>query len=127
MTVGISNYLANKLLDSVAKGIAYTPPTTVYAKIHQGDPGAAGTANASAVTTRVACTFNAAASGSIGMSGTPEFTLSALETITHVSFWDANTGGNFLWSSQAATAKQGDTGDIIRISTANLSIGPVAS
>ena len=127
MAVGISNYLANKLLDSVAKGVAYTPPTTVYAKIHKGDPGAAGTANASAVTARVACTFNAAASGSIGMSGTPEFTLTAQETISHVSFWDAATGGNFLWSSQATASKTGDVGDIIRISTNVLSIGPVAS
>lgn len=125
--IGISNYLANKLLDSVAKNVAYTPPATVYAKLHKGDPGAAGTGNQSALVTRVAVTFNSAANGSISMSGTPEFTLNTTETISHVSFWDAATGGNFLWSAAAATPKGGDNGDVIRVSTNVLSIGPIAA
>lgn len=127
MPVGISSYLSNKILDHVCRNTAYTPPSTVYARIHTGQPGAAGTSNGSSITTRIATTFAAAAAGQIAMSNTPEFTLSGNETITHVSFWDAATGGNFLWSSQATTAKSGGNGDIIRISTNTLSLGPIAS
>lgn len=127
MASGISNYLANKLLNGVCRNQPYTPPTSVYAKIHKGEPGADGLSNQSATTTRVAVTFADAANGSIAITGSPEFTLTAQETISHVSFWDAVTGGNFLWSSQATASKTGDVGDIIRISTNVLSIGPVAS
>lgn len=127
MAYGISTYLANKLLDHAFRNTSYTPPTTIYAKIHTGDPGAAGTANASGQTTRVATTFAAAASGSIAISNTPEFTLNASETITGVSFWDASTSGNFLYSAQASVSKGGVSGDIIRISTNTIGFTPLAA
>lgn len=126
MAWGISTYLANKLLDHTFRNTAYTPPTAIYAKMHTGDPGSAGTANASGQTTRVATTFAAAASGSIGISNTPEFTLNASETITGVSFWDASTAGNFLYSAQASVSKGGVSGDIIRVSTNTIGFTPLA-
>lgn len=127
MARGISSYLANKLLDHAFRNTAYTPPTTIYAKLHTGDPGAAGTANASAQTTRIATTFAAAAAGSIAMNNTPEFTLNATETITDVSFWDASTGGNFLYSAQASVSKGGVSGDIIRVATNTVGLTPLAA
>ena len=127
MAWGISTYLANKLLDHAFRNTSYTPPATIYAKMHTGDPGSAGTANASAQTTRVATTFAAAASGSIAISNTPEFTLNASETITGVSFWDASTSGNFLYSAQASVSKGGVSGDIIRISTNTIGFTPLAA
>lgn len=127
MAAGISTYLANKLLDHTFRNVAYTPPATIYAKMHVGDPGAAGTANASAQTTRVATTFAAAAAGAIAISNTPEFTLNATETITHVSFWDASTAGNFLYSVAASVSKSGVNNDIIRISTNTVGFTPLAA
>jgi hypothetical protein len=127
MAAGISTFLANALLNHVFRNVAYTPPTTIYAKVHIGDPGAAGTANASAQTTRIPTTFAAAASGSIAISNTPEFTLNATETISYVSFWDASTAGNFLYSVQASIAKGGISGDIIRISTNTVGFTPLAA
>lgn len=124
---GISTYLANKILDHVCRNVAYTPPATVYAKMHTGIPGAAGTANASSVATRYACSFAAAAAGSIPQSNTPEHTLGGTESIAGVSFWDHPTAGNFLWSSAAAASKSGTTGDIIRINTDTLALTPLAS
>ena len=61
------------------------------------------------------------------MSNTPEFTLSDSETISHVSFWDAATSGNFLWSAQATVSKGGASGDIIRLATNSLTLGTLAS
>lgn len=127
MAAGISSYLANKLLDHAFRNVTYTPPASIWAKMHTGDPGAAGTANASAQTTRVQTTFAAAASGSIPISNTPEFTLNATETISHVSFWDASTAGNFLYSVAASVAKGGVSGDIIRISTNTVGFTPLAA
>lgn len=127
MAVGITTYLANALLNHVGRNVAYTPPATVYAKAHTGDPGATGTLAPSAQTTRLALSFAAAASGSMSANTTPEWTLNATENISHVSFWDAPTGGNCLWTAAASVAKGGVSGDIIRISTDTLSFSPIAS
>lgn len=127
MAYGISPYLANKLLDHAFRNTSYTPPATIYAKFHTGDPGSAGTANPSAQATRQATTFAAAASGSIAISNTPETTLNATETITGVSFWDHLTAGNFLYSVQASVSKAGDSGDIIRIATNTVGFTPLAA
>ncbi|AKJ71626.1 hypothetical protein SPI1_33 [Skermania phage SPI1] len=52
MTVGISTVaVANRMLDWL-RGTAPATIAGLYLKLHTGDPGAAGTANASAVTTR---------------------------------------------------------------------------
>ncbi|WP_078345130.1 phage tail fiber protein [Mycobacteroides chelonae] len=127
MAWGMSTYLTNKILDHICRNVAYTPPATVYAKMHTGDPGAAGTANASSVATRYACAFAAAAAGSISQSNTPEHTLGATENIAGVSFWDHPTTGNFLWSSQATVSKSGASGDIIRINSDTLNLAPLAA
>ena len=127
MAVGLSAYLANKILDHATGRASFTMPSGVYAKMHTGDPGASATSAASSQTTRVACTFSAASSGAIAMSNTPEFTLSGSETISHVSFWDAATSGNFLWSAQATVSKGGASGDIIRLATNSLTLGTLAS
>ena len=70
-TVGISSYLANKLLDHATGRASFTMPAGVHAKFHTGDPGAAGTSNASSQTNRAAVTFAAAAAGAIAMNNTP--------------------------------------------------------
>lgn len=129
MAEGISTYLANKLLDHVCRNVAYTPPAIVYFQAHVGAPGAAMTANVATNTARVATTWAAAAAGAIALSNTPEHTLGGTNTITHGSFWDSPTpgGGNPLWSSAASVSKGGVAGDIIRVSTAALSLGPLAS
>lgn len=127
MAPGISSYLANKIMDHTFRGVAFTAPTTVYAKMHTGNPGASGTSAASSQTLRLATTFGAASAGAISMSNAPEFTLTGTEEISHISFWDAATGGNFLWSAAATAPKVGSVDDIIRVATGALSIGPVAS
>lgn len=127
MTVGISSYLANKLLDHATGRASFTMSAGVHAKFHTGDPGAAGTSNASSQTNRAAVTFAAAAAGAIAMNNTPELTLTGTETISHVSFWDAASSGNFLWSSVATASKSGGSGDIIRIATKQLTLGTLAA
>lgn len=119
---------ANKVLDHLRGGTSWTQPAGIYIKMHTGDPGPAGTANSSAVTARVAVTFAAASGGSIAQSGTPSpWTASASETISHTSFWDASTSGNFLWSAQCAVPKGVVSGDTITHTTGTLGLTPLAA
>lgn len=120
--------LANKILDHLRGGTAWTQPAAIYVKLHIGDPGAAGTANPSAVTTRVAVTHAAASGGSITSNGTaPSWAMTASETIAYVSFWDASTAGNFLWSAQCTASKGVVNGDTLTLTTNTLTLTPLAA
>lgn len=129
MTVGLHTAnLANKILDHLRGGTAWVQPSGIYLKAHTGDPGAAGTANASAVTTRSQAGFAAAASGAIALTGTnPSFSMTATEVITHLSAWDASSAGNFLWSVALSASKSVASGDTLTITTCGLSLGALAA
>lgn len=129
MAVGLSaTGLANKILDHLRGGTAWSQPAGLYVKLHLGDPGANGTASPSAVTTRAAATFSAANAGAIALTGTnPSWSMSATETVSHISVWDSATSGNFLWSSQLAVAKSVGSGDTLTLNSCGLSLSPVAS
>lgn len=131
MTYGLATtLLANKILDHLRGGSAWTQPSGLYVKLHTsvGDPGAAGTSNASAVTTRSQATFAAAASGAIALTGTnPSWTMSGTETIGGISVWDATTSGNFQWSAALSVNKSVQSGDTLTLTTCGLSLGPLAA
>lgn len=129
MTVGLSTAnLANKILDHLRGGTAWTQPSGLHVKLHTGDPGATGASNASAVTTRSQATFSAASSGAIALTGTnPSWSMTASETISHISVWDASTSGNFLWSAALASAKSVVNGDTLTLTTLGLSQAPLAA
>ncbi|WP_029932500.1 phage tail fiber protein [Nocardia otitidiscaviarum] len=129
MTVGLHTAnLANKILDHLRGGTAWTQPGGIWVKVHTGDPGSAGTANASAVTTRSQATYAAAASGAIALTGTlPSFSMTATETISHVSVWDASTSGNFLWSAQLASSKNVVNGDTLTLTALGVAWAPLAA
>lgn len=127
MTIGMSAYLANGFLN-IIRGTSFTAPTAIYVKLHTGDPGSAGTANASANTTRVAITFAAASGGSMSITGTaPVWTMTASETLTNVSFWDASTSGNFLWSAALTSSRAVNSGDTYTLSTDTVNFTAIAA
>lgn len=101
----ISDGIANAMLDAVCRNTAFAV-AAVHAKLHLGDPGAAGTANPAAHTTRAQVTFgDAAASGAIANTAAVSFTsLTAAETITDVSLWSASSGGTFLARDAASSS-----------------------
>lgn len=129
MTVGLSTAnLANKILDHLRGGTAWSQPASLWVRVHIGDPGAAGTANSSAVTTRSQATFAAAASGAIALTGTnPSWSMTGTETISHISVWDASTAGNFLWSAALSVSKSVQSGDTLTLTSCGLSLGALAA
>jgi hypothetical protein len=129
MTVGVSTVnVANAWLN-VFRNTTFTGITTVYVKLHTGDPGSAGASNAAAgSTTRVAITWAAASSGSISMNGTPpSWTNGGTgETLSHVSFWDHISAGNFLASDDLTATKTWASADTFTLSTQTVAISPLA-
>jgi len=109
VTAGLSSVnLAHGWLNTIRGGGAgtnFTADAALYIQLHTGDPGAAGTANISAVTTRQAVTFGAAASNAIALSNSPAFTMTATETITHISVHNASSAGTFRWSAALTSSK----------------------
>ncbi len=104
MTLGIQATVANSMLNAAFRATAYTGPATIFVKLHLGDPGAAGTANPAANTTRQAVTFAAASAGSV-VSNADVTWLSVpnTETYTHFSLWTASSGGTFVGSGTVAS------------------------
>jgi hypothetical protein len=121
--MSISNYAELKILDHTTGRAAWTAPTTVYLKLHTGDPGEDGTANAATETTRKSVSWNAAASGSIGSSATVEWTnVSTTETYSHWSLWDNLSAGNCLWSGALSSSAAVTAGDTFQITSLTLSL-----
>ena len=118
--------LANKWLDML-RGVAFAAPAGLYMKLHTGDPGAAGTANASGTTTRMAITLSAASGGSISMSGTLSWTswAAGTETISHVSLWDNVSAGIVLWTGALASSKTVNNGDTLNITAMTAALSPL--
>lgn len=105
-----------------------TRPTTWYAQLHTGDPGAAGTSNVLPLTnghSRQAITL--AESGQ-NASNTNKLTFGPVTgsdwaAATHLSIWDASTSGTFYAASNAfPVAKTGQVNDSIIIEIGDLDI-----
>ena len=129
MTVGLSAVnTADKLLNTIGRtGTTFTAGL-LYVKLHTGDPGATAATAASAVTTRYAVTFSASSAGSMAltsMGGT--WAMTATETISHISLWDAATSGNFLWSVALTASKSVINGDTLSLTSLTLAFSPIAA
>lgn len=121
--MSISNYAELKILEHLTGKTSWTAPTTVYVKLHTGDPGEDGTSNAAGNTSRQSAAWASAASGSIATSATISWTnVSTSETYTHWSAWDNSTAGNCLWSGALSSSAAVTAGDTFQITSLTLSL-----
>lgn len=130
MTAGASAVnLANKQLDAL-RGTTFTGIASVFVKLHTGDPGSAGASNAAVgSTTRPAITWAAASGGAIAMNGTaPSWTNGGTsETISHLSFWDNATAGNFLGSCALSASQAWVSTNTLTLTAQGWAITPIAA
>lgn len=126
MTAGFTATRANSMLN-VLRNTTYTGIAATFVKLHTGDPGSAATANASAVTTRNAIAWNAPANGSMTLSTLSNYAMTASETITHISIWDASTAGNFIESWALSAGVPVVNGSTLTFNTFTLSFTPIAA
>jgi hypothetical protein len=131
MAVGLSAVnFANKILDHMLRVTASTAPAGNFVKLHTADPGASGATAASSVVTRPAATFNAASAGSCSLSNTPSWASWAGtngEVVSHISVWDANTAGTFLYSAALTASKTVNTGDTLNLTALTFAFTPIAA
>jgi hypothetical protein len=98
MATGLSSYLANSFLDALGNNTSFSV-ATVYVKLHTGDPGANGTANAATETTRKAASFSAANAGALASDADITWTnIAGSQDATFFTAWDNLSAGNFLFS-----------------------------
>lgn len=115
MAVGFSTAAANTALDN--QGTAYS-----WVKLHVGDPGGSGTANAAVETTRKQATWASASAGSKATSADLVWTgVAGTEDFTHFSLWSASTAGNF-GGSGTITANAVTSGDTFTIPSGSLTL-----
>lgn len=120
--MSISNYLENAVLDAVGNATAYSA-TNTYLKLHIGDPGENGTANAAGETTRKILSFAAASGGSMSSDADAAWTnVSTSETYSHVSMWDHVSAGNNLWNGALTASKTVTAGDNFTIPSGSLTL-----
>lgn len=118
-----SDAVKNAMLDAFAGGTPYTGTTTFFVKLHIGAPGAAGTSNPATDTTRKQFSFSAASAGATSNTDQEEWTAyPAGETVSHVSFWDASTAGNFLGSDDLATPQAMSAGETFRMRVGDIDL-----
>lgn len=103
MALGMSEYLCDAWLNALCNNTSFAVPTT-YVKLHVGDPGTAGTANAAVETTRKAVSWGAPAApsgGNVVISNDVQVSwdpIAGSEDASHFSLWDDPTAGNYLGS-----------------------------
>ena len=121
--MSISNYAEAKILDCLFNNTAFGAVANTYVKLHIGDPGEDCTSNAAAHTTRVEATWAAASGGTITTDAAVTFTsLSAAETISHISVWDHLSAGNPLWYGALSASKTVAIGDTLTFATGDIDI-----
>jgi hypothetical protein len=108
--MGMSTYLAGKVIDHILRNQAYTPVATVYLSLHTADPGLTG---ANEVTggsyARQSIALTAASSSHTDNSGLLSFTLMpavASPGVLFAGLWDAATVGNFFYGGPLTPATQ---------------------
>jgi hypothetical protein len=114
----------NKMLDAYVGRATYTAQVGFFVKLHIGDPGAAGTTNAAANTTRQSATFGSApTTGAISNTVAVEWTsVPNTETYSHVSLWTASSAGTFLGSDDLSATAAVTAGDTFRIPIGDLDL-----
>jgi hypothetical protein len=121
MATGLSSYLANAFLDAVGNNSSFAV-TTVYVKLHVGDPSSNGTANPATETTRKSVSFGAASGGSLASDAAVTWTnIAGSEDATFFTAWDNVSAGNFLFSG-TITANPYTAGDTFTIASGDLTV-----
>lgn len=90
----ITDFASDLMLDHLFGVATFTPPAGLWVQLHAGDPGEGLDAPAAA-TDRQPVTFTAPVTRDSANAGAVEWpAMTATETLSHFSIWDADTGGN---------------------------------
>ena len=121
-----SDYLENNVLDHVLRNVSYSSPTTVYVGLYTSDPTDtnSGTEVTGGSYARQILSVTTASAGIVTSSADVTFpqATGSWGTISHLGILDALTSGNLLMHTPLTTSKTIDNGDILKISSGNLTV-----
>ena len=125
--MSISNFVETKVMDALFND---ADPVLIklsarYIKLHIGDPGEDGTANAATETTRKSITSAASSDGVFTSTNDLVWTnILGTETLSYVSLWDTvgPAGGNCLWTGPITVPKAIIAGDTFTIASTSLTV-----
>ena len=132
-----SDYLENKIIESVFRGATFTLPSKLYISLHTANPADAG-GNEVTIGTWPSYARQDAAKGGANSNGwlaaSNGLTKNALQliypvfnggtnlTVTHFAVYDAVTGGNMLVYGALTSSRTIQTGDVFVIDVQKLSV-----
>ena len=125
--MSFSNTFETHVLNYVFTTTSVTRPTAWYLALFTSNPAE----DASGTEVSTSGTAYARQSATFTVSGNEATTSAAIEfptatasygTVTHVGVFDASTGGNLIAYSALSTSKAIDTGDVLRINSAELDV-----
>lgn len=121
-----SDYLENKVLDHVLRNVSYSSPTTVYVGLYTTDPtdAGSGTEVTGGSYARQSLSVTAASGGIVTSSADVTFPQATASwgSVGYIGISDALASGNLLMHTALTTAKTIDSGDILKITTGNLTV-----
>ena len=122
----MSNYLENALINSTIRGTTFTAPATVYVGLYTSDPTDAntGTEVSGGSYARQVATFAAPSNGTAASNADITFPTATGNwgTVGWIGILDALTSGNLLYHTALDSSKTIQTGDVLKISSGNLTV-----
>jgi hypothetical protein len=125
--LSLSNTFETNVLTWLLTGDAVTRPSAWYVALFTSNPDE----DASGTEVSTSGTAYARQSVSFSVSGNTASNTAAIEfptatasygTVTHVGVFDASTAGNLIAYAALTTSKAIDTGDVLRINSAELDV-----
>lgn len=121
-----TNYLEDKLLNHVLRNTSYTAPTTAYVGLFTVAPTdtLSGTEVSGGSYARQSLSVTTASAGIVTSSADINFPQATASwgTITALGIFDALSSGNLLMYTSLTTSKTIDEGDILKVSSSNLTV-----
>jgi hypothetical protein len=121
-----TDYLENKILDHVLRNDSYTSPTTCFVGLFTVAPTdtTSGTEVSGGSYARQELAVSAASDGVVTSSADVVFPQATANwgTISHIGILDALTSGNLLMYTPLTTSKTIEEGDILKVSSGNLTV-----
>ncbi len=115
--MSISNYLETKIITDNLITVA------AYVSLHTADPGETGTSELTGGSYVRKLAGLGAPSNGVSTNGSDIlWTGMPAATITHVSLWDAVSGGNCLWTGALTASKTLGAGDEFKLPASNLTV-----
>jgi hypothetical protein len=125
--LSLSNVFETRVLTWLFTGDAVTRPSSFYIALFTSNPAE----DASGTEVSTSGTAYARQSATFTVSGNEATNSAAIEfptatasygTVTHIGVFDASTGGNLIAYAALTTSKAIDTGDVLRINSAELDV-----